>query len=597
MGDKRNPQDRETKLDQSMKTQTPIRTSLLITAALAAHLGAQSIDRRAPELPVPRQREARPQIPLPGPAETIEFPAEFRSIDGSGNNLDDPTLGAADQTMRRAIASDYGDGTGSPAGADRPSARTVSNAVVAGDQSAPNARGATDYLWQWGQFLDHDIVETPTIDPAEPFDIQVPAGDICFDPTGTGTETIPLDRSFYEEHEGMREQVNAVTSFIDASNVYGSDIVRAYALRKLDGSGELKTTASEHGDLLPYNEGGEENAPDSSGIWFLAGDVRANEQVGLTAMHTLFVREHNYWASRFKQVNPAATDDETYEFARMIVGAEMQQITYKEFLPLLLGPQALPAYQGYREDVDPTISNSFATAAYRFGHSLLPTEILRLDADGETIPDGNLSLASAFFNPSLTEDYGIDSVIRGLAGQRCQELDAILVDDVRNFLFGPPGSGGFDLASLNIQRGRDHGVPSYNSARRSMGMPAARSFRDVNPDRQVQQKLSAVYGSVEDIDLWIGALCEPHAQDAMVGPLLQRIISEQFIALRDGDRLWHESNLAPSVLDLVENQTLAKIIRRNTDIGDELADNVFLVNEPQRLARPSTQRDRTRRRR
>ena len=575
-----------------MKTQTPIRTGLLITAALASTLSAQQTERRGPGVPVPRQRDGRQQEPPPGPSDTVEFPAEFRSINGINNNLETPTLGAAEQIMLRVFDADYGDGVESPAGADRPSPRAISNAVVAGEQDVPNLRGATDYLWQWGQFVDHDIVETPTIDPPEPFDIAVPAGDIWFDPSGTGTATIPLNRSFYEIHDGTREQVNAITSFIDASNVYGSDSVRAYALRKLDGSGELRTTSSEHGDLLPYNETEEENAPDSTGYWFLAGDARANEQVGLTAMHTVFVREHNHWAERFRKVNPGADDDEIYEFARMIVGAEMQRITYKEFLPLLLGPRAIPPYRGYKEDLDPTISNTFATAAYRFGHSLLPTEILRIDAAGETIEDGNLSLASAFFNASLTENYGIDSVLRGLAAQRCQELDEVLVDDVRNFLFGPPGSGGFDLASLNIQRGRDHGLPSYNAVRDELGMPMAESFRDVNPDPAVQQKLESAYDSVDDIDLWVGALCEPHVREGMVGPVLHQILTRQFIALRDGDRFWYEYSLDPAILELVEDQTLSKIIKRNTEIGDELSDNVFLVDGAQPNNPPPTQRGR-----
>ncbi|MEM9236230.1 MAG: peroxidase family protein [Verrucomicrobiota bacterium] len=578
-----------------MKTQTPVRAGLLMTAVLATLLEAREPRRAAPGTPLPRQREAREQLPPPGPGDRVEFPAEFRSIDGLGNNFADPELGAAERPMSRMMEADYADGSGSPAGENRPSARAVSNALAAGEQNIPNTRGATDFLWQWGQFLDHDIVETPIIDPAEPFNIEVPAGDPWFDPTVTGTQVIPLNRSFYEIHDGVREQVNAITSFIDASNVYGSDSVRAYALRELDGSGRLKVTPTDHGDLLPYNEGGEENAPDSSGIWFLAGDVRANEQVGLTAMHTLFVREHNHWAERFRDVNPAAADDDIYEFARMIVGAEMQQITYREFLPLLLGRDAIPPYRGYREEVDPTITNEFATAAYRLGHSLLPTEILRLDADGDPIEAGNLSLADAFFNPSLTEDHGIDSVLRGLAGQRCQQLDPVLVDDVRNFLFGPPGSGGFDLAALNIQRGRDHGLPSYNDAREALGMPRARSFRDVNRDRRVQQKLASVYDSVDDIDLWAGGLCEAHVRGAMVGPVLHRILTKQFTALRDGDRFWYESALDPSIREMIRDETLASIIRRNTDIGDELSDNVFLIGNPQTQERRRPDRSQRRR--
>ena len=87
-----------------------------------------------------------------------------------------------------------------------------------------------------------------------------------------------------------------ITAFIDASNVYGSGEERAYALRTLDGTGKLKTTISEVGDLLPYNTPGLANAPAATPNFFLAGHVRANEQIALTAMHTLFVREHNHWA-------------------------------------------------------------------------------------------------------------------------------------------------------------------------------------------------------------------------------------------------------------------------------------------------------------
>ena len=534
-------------------------------------------NRRVPGIPLPRSRPPADSSPLPPDGQATEFPLEFRRIDGWGNHLEDPELGTPDHSFPRLFENDYADGLGEPAGPDRPSARAISNAVATQSDEQVNARGATDFLWQWGQFLDHDIDETPALDPAEPFDIVVPAGDPWFDPFGTGQVTISLNRSYYEIIDGIREQFNAVTSYIDASNVYGSDETRAYALRRLDGSGMLKTSDSDHGPLLPYNEGGFANAPSEDSRWFLAGDVRANEQAGLTAMHILFVREHNHWARQFREANPSASEDDIYEFARMIVGAEMQRITYEEFLPILLGRDALPPYRGFRDDVDPRIANEFATAAYRFGHSLLPATILRLDRKGEVAEEGNLELASAFFDPGLVENYGIDTLLRGLASQACQELDGQLVDGVRNFLFGPPGAGGFDLASLNIQRGRDHGLPSYNQVRENFGLPAARSFRDIHPDREVQDRLAEVYEDVDAIDLWVGGLCEPHVRGSMVGPVFHRILVDQFTRLRDGDRFWYEEALAPEILRLVEEQTLASIIRRNTRIGDEIQDKVFLL--------------------
>ncbi|WP_411826512.1 peroxidase family protein [Luteolibacter sp. AS25] len=501
-----------------------------------------------------------------------------RSIDGYGNHTEDPALGMVDQPFARMFEEDYADDIEEPAGGDRESARLISNEVAAQEDDMPNRRGATDFLWQWGQFLDHDITETPTVDPAEAFDIEVPTGDEYFDPYSTGEETIPLDRSFYEyDEDGVRQQINEITAFIDASQVYGSDEVRALNLRKQDGSGEMKVTASDFGDLLPYNEYGEENAPSTDSSWFLAGDIRVNEQAALTAMHTLFVREHNHWAARFLAENEGASDDEVYEFARMIVGAEMQQITYREFLPILLGQDALPPYRGFREERDPTIFNEFATGAFRFGHSLMPNTILRVDADGETAESGNLELADAFFDPSIVAEDGIDNLLRGLAAQRCQELDGKVVDALRNFLFGPAGSGGLDLVALNLQRGRDHGLPSYNAVREALGMRPAKRFRDVNPDREVQKALRAAYDSVDDIDLWVGGLSEPHVRGGMVGPVFHQIISRQFRVLRDGDAFWYENKLPPELLDLVREQTLSKIIRRNTDIGDELSENVFLM--------------------
>lgn len=534
-------------------------------------------------IPLPKSLDKRRYTPPPPPpgaaggsSETV-LPDEFRRIDGLENNLTTSELGSAGQPFRRLVDADYADGVGTPSGADRPSARAVSNALCAQSDSTLNRRGASDYLWQWGQFLDHDIDETPSSNPPESFNIPVPAGDPWFDPQGTGTAEIPLNRSFGEDHDGVRQQVNEITAFIDASNVYGSSEERAYALRALDGTGKLKTTTSEHGDLPPYNQSGLPNAPASSPNLFLAGDVRANEQVALTAMHTLFVREHNYWADRYVEMNPSASGEEIYQFARMIVGAEMQVITYNEFLPVLLGPDAIPRYRGYDPNLDPSISNVFAGAAYRLGHSLLSPTLLRLDAEGNESAEGHLSLASAFFTPAEIEDNGIDSLLRGLAAQRCQELDGLIVDDLRNFLFGPPGAGGFDLASLNLQRGRDHGLPGFNDACRDLGIRPALRFRDINPDPAVWQAMAEVYDNVSQIDCWIGGLCQPHVRGAMVGPMLQRILSEQFIRLRDGDRFWYENHLPPELIRLVENQSLADIIRRNTEIGEELPDQVFLV--------------------
>ncbi len=440
------------------------------------------------------------------------------SIDGTGNNLTHPDWGSTGTQLIRIVESDYGDGISSSAGEDRPSAREVSNLLAAQEESILNDRYLSDILWQWGQFIDHDLDLTEGADSAESANIEVPTDDLFFDPFGTGTQEISLNRSAYDETTGTdtdnpREQINQITAFLDGSMIYGSDEERAAALRTFEG-GKLKTSG---GDLLPYNEEGLENAGGTSDALFLAGDVRANEQAGLTAMHTLWVREHNWWADQIAAEKPDWTDEEVYLAARAIVIGEIQAITYSEFLPALLGVDALSDYQGYDPSVDPNIANIFSTASYRFGHSMLSTELLRLDNDGNVIDAGNLDLQDAFFNPSAIAENGIDSLLKGLASQQAQEIDNQVVDDVRNFLFGPPGSGGFDLASLNIQRGRDHGLPSYNDAREQLGLERVTSFDQITSDPEVRAALEEAYGTVDNIDVWVGALAEDHIEGSSMG--------------------------------------------------------------------------------
>ncbi|MFK5924780.1 MAG: peroxidase family protein [Verrucomicrobiota bacterium] len=510
---------------------------------------------------------------------SVEFPEEFRTIDGSGNNSTHLEWGATEIPFLRKTTVDYADGVDAPSGAERPNARAISNAVCAQEYPIFNRHGASDYLWQWGQFLDHDITLTPISDISDPFNIKVPSGDPYFDPQGSGTVEISLDRSYNELIDGVREQLNEITAYIDASNVYGSDTERAEELRQLDGSGQLK---SSKGNLLPFNVNGLPNAPsDDAPDFFLAGDFRANEQSGLTAMHTLFMREHNYWAKSIAKANSSLNGDQIYQLARSIVGAEIQIITYREFLPFLLGPKSLPPYQGYRDDVNPGISNVFASASYRFGHSMLSASILRLDRRLEEIDEGHLDLASAFFNPdAILNEGGIDPILRGLAHQPAQEIDTLVVNDVRNFLFGPPGAGGLDLAALNIQRGRDHGLPGYNEVRRNFGLPAAISFSDITPDVSLQQRLAAIYGDIEKVDAWVGGLAEPHLPDALVGETNSAVLRDQFLRLRDGDRFWYQNHLNKKLQKLLESQTLSKIIHRNTKIGRELPTNVFVTRRP-----------------
>lgn len=569
---------------------TVMALSCMITQAIAQN--ADGADRPPPE-PNPLLQEADQTTPDPGVSpvrrinrQQLQPPVvpsaddQFRSIDGSGNHAADPTRGATHILLSRWVPAAYADGVQALAGQNRLSSRAISNMVSAQPASFPNTRGASDFLWQWGQFLDHDIDLTDGANPPELANIAVPAGDPYFDPDGTGTMTITFNRSLYDLASGIstdnpRQQINEITAWIDASNVYGSDQERALALRTNDGTGRLRVS---DGDLLPFNTDGLANAGGNSAALFLAGDVRANEQVGLTALHTLFVREHNRLADEIRAANPGLGGEEIYQRARRMVGAQMQVITYREYLPTLLGPDALARYEGYRPEVNANIANIFATAAYRYGHSALSPTLLRLDAQGNEIAAGHLALRDAFFAPQrLTDEDGIEPILRGLAHQVCESIDPYVIDDVRNFLFGPPDAGGFDLAALNIQRGRDHGLPDYNAVRIAFNLAPRRRFAEINADAEIQTRLAAAYASVDDIDVWVGGLAEPPRPGAMVGELVFTVLKAQFEALRDGDRYWYQRTLTPEEIEQVENTRLADIIRRNTAIDQEIPDNVFQV--------------------
>ncbi|MBC7967688.1 MAG: peroxidase [Fuerstia sp.] len=497
-------------------------------------------------------------------------------IDGTGNNLQNPEWGSVGTDLLRLASAEYADAISSVGGEDRPSARLISNTVSdSADQDIISDRMLSAMIYAWGQFIDHDMTLTES-GSTERMSISVPTGDPSFDPTATGTATIKTMRSAFDPATGTdaanpRQQVNQITAFLDGSMIYGSDTGTAAALRTFSG-GRMKTS---DGNLLPLNNAatfpdgtltmGNANPFISSDQLFAAGDERANENVELTALQTLFVREHNLQASRIAAENPRLTDEQIYQKARSIVIAEIQAITYNEWLPSLLGRGAIDKYTGYDASVNPGISNEFATAAFRFGHSLLGDDVEFLDNNGLAVRDG-VELSQAFFNPDLVQETGIDSILKYLSADPSSEVDTKVVDSIRNFLFGPPGAGGLDLASLNIQRGRDHGLADYNTTRAAVGLPRVTTFSQITSDKELQSKLQSLYGTVDNIDLWVGGLAEDHVRGSSVGATFQAIIVDQFERLRDGDRYWYENQFTGRQLGDLQRTSLSDIIERNTSL-------------------------------
>jgi hypothetical protein len=526
---------------------------------------------------------------------------ENRAIDGTGNNIAQPTQGAASTPFIRfnyspQFAQFPGTMFTEPA---RPNPRDISNAIFAQSASRPSARNLSNYIWAWGQFLTHDTdlsttSNGPVTNGTAPIAVISPT-----DPLGPNS--IPFTRANFvltplqlvpgPLAQEVRTPVNEVTSYIDASAVYGSDAVRAAALRTNGGAGaKLLVDAN---NLLPRNTVGlpnENNGPVPTDQLFLAGDIRSNENSMLTALHTIFAREHNRLVDRIAAQQPQLGVEDQYQLARKLVGAEMQVITYHEFLPALLGTgSTVPKAEQYvySPGLPATVTTAHAFAAFRYGHSAVTSQLNLVTDQG--VPAGSLALRDVFFNPNLIGNSPqlVDELLQGAAAQRSEEIDSQIVDDLRNFLFGPPGAGGLDLASLNIQRARDVGLPTPLGISRAYQFQAPTSFSQLTSDPNLAQTLATLYGSTSNLDTWVAGLVQDHVAGASVGDIFRGIISSQFRRLRDGDRLFYRGSAAglyaqgaldPTIASIVDldHLTLAEVIKANTSIS-QLQNNVFFV--------------------
>eukprot|EP00794_Sanderia_malayensis_P020124 gene20124-22096_t len=544
------------------------------------------------------------------PGMPVPVATKARQFDGVSNNMQYLHWGAAKENLRRLVPSKYVDDISMPAGSctpkqrkdktcpypnensgygsTRPAARHISNELFMQKEWVESERGLSDLFVHYGQFLAHDLDFSS---PLPRFEFQghlnevwmqitVPKGDPHFDQDKVGGKYLPFSRSTYNRCTGSqpngfpREQVNKISSYIDATDVYGSTESRCKKLRSMV-DGKLKL---DEDGIIPKNREGLENdnpVGRTPAQLRVAGDTRSNVAPGLIMLHTLFVLEHNRLCDEYKKKNPQATDEEIFKYAKRIVTAEHQAIVFREYLPALVGASNVPAYKGYNSSIDATVSNVFATAAFRFGHSQVNTHIFRFDEKWNVSKYGHLLLRESYFHPErVVEEGGIEPIIRGTVMMPAQKIDTLMIDELRNVLF-PVGRGnGLDLAAMNIQRGRDHGLPDYNSVRKLLGLKGLQDFSEITKDTAVASKLKTLYKDINNIDLWIGGLAEDHMPDSELGETFQKIFIEGLLRIRDGDRFWYESTMSKEEIKMVNSLTLSKIIKANTNVKD-IPDNVF----------------------
>uniref|UniRef100_A0AAY4DN87 Peroxidase n=1 Tax=Denticeps clupeoides TaxID=299321 RepID=A0AAY4DN87_9TELE len=555
----------------------------------------------------------------------ICFHQKYRSHDGTCNNLQHPMWGASLTAFERLLKSVYDNGFNLPRGAtvrrhngfQLPLPRLVSTTMIGTETITPDDR-YTHMLMQWGQFLDHDLDATVAALSQSRFsDGQLcasvctndpPCFPIIFPPNDprqlrSGARCMFFVRSSPVCGSGMtsllmksvypREQINQLTSYIDASNVYGSSDHEAEEIRDLASQrGLLRQGIVQRSGkpLLPFAAGPptecmrDEN--ESPIPCFLAGDHRANEQLALTAMHTVWFREHNRIATELLRLNPHWDGDTIYHEARKIVGAQMQHITYSQWLPKILGEAGIKRmgeYHGYNPNVNSGIFNAFATAAFRFGHTLINPILYRLDENFQAIPQGHISLHKAFFSPfRIVNEGGIDPLLRGLFGVagKMRVSTQMLNTELTERLFSMAHAVALDLAAMNIQRGRDHGIPPYNDYRVFCNLSTAQSFDDLrneirNPN--VREKLQRLYGTPLNIDLFPALMAEDLVPGSRLGPTLMCLLAAQFKRLRDGDRFWYENAgvFSPAQLTQLRQASLARVLCDNGDNITQVQQDVF----------------------
>ena len=498
------------------------------------------------------------------------FSQEIRTIDGRGNNLNHPNWGAAHTPIEWDAAPAYSDGVSEPSGLDRYNARMISDMLFeqnGADMIDPH--GGSNFVWAFGQFISHEISMLPDV-MDEPMHIEI----------ANANELIPVYRSEPTSEElspeNPRTPVNVVSHWIDGSAIYGSDYRTAKWLRTLKG-GKLKMSS---GNLLPFNtvsnefdEAIDPSAPEMTSKngyvtrTFVTGNPQVNNNLLLTSLQTVFAREHNRRCEELQTENPLWSDEKLYQESRRYVAALIQNVLFHEWLPSV--GIKLPRYVGYDEAIKPQLKSAFTSAAFSFFPTLIPQELKRMDNYGNPYEYFDLELKNSFYDPVyLLRNKGISHLLKGMAAQPQQKLDLKVVEDIRNLRTTDGTNMLYDMATIQIQKGRERGLADFNSIRAAYQLDKLDDISQLTSNSSLSGNMNEVFGSIDNVDALIGFLAEAEESNEFFGETMKKIIEEQFLALRDGDRFYYQNDPAFTTNDILEIRltTLSQIIQRNTDI-------------------------------
>lgn len=361
------------------------------------------------------------------------------------------------------------------------------------------------------------------------------------------------------------EQLSVVTSWLDLSQIYGNHRHRCEELRTFR-RGRLATQRRNGYDWPsqardPYDLCDVPKARAADAVCYRTGDVRANQNTGLSVLQIVYMREHNRLADGLRAVNPFWTDEQLFQEARRINIAAYQRIIYEEWLPLMLGadhmcenglcggvPDADGYVNAYDAAVEPCALNDHSTAAFRYFHSQVEGVLLPMSEDTRTWANASadrerIKLSDYFNRPAVIEvGDNYDGTIRCLCSQPQQNTDPRIDVEIRGLLFRSDQPTGEDLRATDIQRSRDHGLPTYNAYREWTGVARATKWDDYLDrfNKANLKKLRSLYASFEDVEMTVGGAVEKHLNGTLCGPTFHKIIMEQFRILRVADRYFYE---------------------------------------------------------
>lgn len=529
-------------------------------------------------------------------------PREARMADGSYNDLGQPGMGMAGARIGRNVPPDEGHGEELPRLME-PNPRLISRELMARRDFVPvphlNVLAAG-----WIQFMVHDWFSHGSNDKAHKWTVPLPEGDDWPGEMSVlkTTEDEPLTDA---DRQPPNIYTNVETSWWDGSQIYGSTPERLRLVRTDPATGEVRRDGKLHlqdDGSLPLEEKTLRGKP-SPGLE-LAG-VNGNWWIGLSVLHRLFAQEHNAIVDRLAIEHPDRDGEWLFQKARLVNAALLARIHTIEWTPALMNSpvgraamrgnyfgllgedfgkrfgrvgtsevlSGIPGSPVEHHGVPYAMTEEFVSA-YRM-HSLVPDDFdFRHHRDDSHAFSATLGQVAGGDARGIHDRLDFDDVVYSLATQHpglmclhnfpnhLRRLDRLDADGVH-----------LDLATVDILRDRERGVPRYCRLRKLVGMSVPERFEDLTDNAQDVALLKSIYARVEDVDVQVGMMCEAgKAQDGFppgfgfsdtafrifILMASRRIKSDRFLAEDFRPEVYTQAGF-----DWVINSSMSDVLRRH----------------------------------